>query len=121
MGSSTYHLRVPLESLSALDGELLTCGLWDEFRARRHESRFGFSKLDYDVQNAHVTVGLIGDRACKLLSRVRNLDFIAGSIARTFHTEREVLVLSDLPSLPKGWSLDRWDRAIRMEKREARP
>jgi ribosomal protein S18 acetylase RimI-like enzyme len=120
MRSSSYHLRVPLESLSALNGELLTCGLWDEFRARRHESRFGFSKLDYDAKNGRVTVGLIGDRVCKLLSRFRDLDFIAGSIARTFHAEREALVLSDLPSLPKGWSLDRWDRSIRMEKREAR-
>ena len=119
--SSTYHLRVPLDGLSALDGVLLTGSLWEEFRARRRERRLGFSKVDYRAINTLLTVGLIGERDCKLLSYPVDLDFAAGSIVRTFHGERETLIVSGLSALPKDWALDRWDRALRMEKRVDTP
>jgi ribosomal protein S18 acetylase RimI-like enzyme len=114
--SSSYHLLVRLDDLLAMEGTLMEFRLLDEFRARWRERRFGFSKIEGLIGEKLVTVGLIGERVCKLLSADDDLDSIAASIARTFRSDRERLIVSGLRTLPESWALSRWDRTLRMEK-----
>jgi ribosomal protein S18 acetylase RimI-like enzyme len=119
--TSSYLVRVPMDSLMAEEGEILEYGLLDEFRARRREARLGFSSLECHIGDTPITVGLIGEDRCKLLSEVKDVRYAAGSIARTFHGERRTLILSGLSGLPRTWIPECWDRTLRMEKRSYQP
>lgn len=101
-GAKNYHLISVVEDLE---------------RALVAESVDGFSKVEFRAEDTIVVVGLINGNTCKLLSYDGiSLEDSVIFICEQFGMDRELLVVSDLSSIPSEWTPMHSDKVLRLVK-----
>ena len=117
LGSASYQVRIAIGNGYFAASGILRWNKLAWLRAHWNETLWGFSKLDCWIGDANVTVGLISQTTCKLLSYVGlTLEQAVAAIERTFETQRRVLILPNLSALPQYNNLVGWERALRLSK-----
>jgi ribosomal protein S18 acetylase RimI-like enzyme len=117
--STSFHVCFSLDSLARqFSGCLVLVGDEEiEQRASYDEQQCGFSKIDYACGSGKVTVGLIADRACKLLGHEQvTLEEALSAICSKYKNTRDALIISSLERLPEYWEVSYADKVFRLTK-----
>jgi ribosomal protein S18 acetylase RimI-like enzyme len=117
--SSSFHVCLSLDSsIGQASAPLgLTCDEKLEQAALDLEQKWGFSKIDYACGTGTLSVGLIADRACKLLKYEQvEIEQAVLAICNRYRNTRQVLIVSSLAELPKHWKILCADQAFRLVK-----
>lgn len=114
--SVSFNARVSLNSI--VDQSIaLDCNDESWIQARQEEDRWGFSRIEFACGSGHLTVGLISNTICKLLHFDGvSIEQAVSAIAHTFRKQRETLILSSLPEIPRDLDLLSREKVLRLVK-----
>jgi ribosomal protein S18 acetylase RimI-like enzyme len=116
---ASFHVCLSLDSSIGQSSALLElrCDKKTEQMALDNEQKWGFSKIDYACGTGTVSVGLIADKACKLLKYEQvDIEQAVSAICSKYRNVRQVLIVSSLAELPKHWRTLRTDKTYRLVK-----
>ncbi|MBN1640889.1 MAG: GNAT family N-acetyltransferase [Anaerolineae bacterium] len=86
-------------------------------KAQREEEAQGFSRVECVCGSGRLILGLIANRACRLLAYTGiTLEEAVLAVAKHMRGERDALILPSLPAAPTEWPLLGCEKVLRLSK-----